>query len=582
MHDMVIKGGTVVDGTGADRKTADIAIDDGLISAVGKLNGPAARQTIDADGLLVTPGWVDVHTHFDGQVTWDEVLRPSFDNGVTSVIMGNCGVGFAPRETGKERWLIGLMEGVEEIPGTALHDGIQWNWTHYSEYLDYLDNMPHALDVGGLVAHGALRAYVMKDRAELEEPATEDEARQMAHLVRDAMAAGAFGFSTSRTGFHRSVDGFLVPGTFADVRELSLIGREITEAGHGLMQVVPFGVAGEEEAGPMRELELLAQVAREAGCPIQFTLGQVTDYPGVWRQQIAALEQFNKQGLNIRPQVFGRGTGVLFSFQATNPFHRHPTYLKELAHLPHDQRMARLRDPAIKARLLAEEDSVDDAWKVLADNPWPWTYRMGYPLNFEPDPAESVQAIAERQRRNPKEVGYDLLLEEDGRALLTFPLLGYAGYDLEDIREMLLHPLAVMSGSDAGAHCNTILDAATPTFMVTHWTRDRTRGEKLPLEWVVWKQTQDTAQAFGMTDRGVLQPGYKADINVIDYDNLQLMMPEYVHDLPSGAGRLVQAAQGYVATINRGDVINSNGEDTGARPGRVIRSRPRHAAMAAE
>ncbi|MFN3231265.1 MAG: N-acyl-D-amino-acid deacylase family protein [Alphaproteobacteria bacterium] len=582
MHDLLIKGGTVIDGTAADRFTADIAIDNGQIADIGKLNGPAAKRTIDADGLLVTPGWVDIHTHFDGQVTWDEVLRPSFDNGVTSVVMGNCGVGFAPRETGKERWLIGLMEGVEEIPGTALHDGIRWSWTHYSEYLDYLDNMPHALDVGGLVAHGALRAYVMKDRAELEEPASEDEARQMAALVRDAMAAGAFGFSTSRTGFHRSVDGFLVPGTFADVNELSIMANEVTKAGHGLMQVVPFGVAGEEEAGPMRELDMLAQVARGTGCPIQFTMGQVTDYPGVWRDQIAALERYHAEGLDIRPQVFGRGTGVLFSFQATNPFHRHPTYLAELAHLPHEDRVRKLHDPDIKAKLLAEQDSVDDAWKVLADNPWPWTYRMGYPMNFEPDPSESVEAIAKRQGRDPKEVGYDLLLEDDGRAFLTFPLLGYAGYDLEDIREMLLHPLGVMAGSDAGAHCNTILDAATPTFMLTHWTRDRTRGPKLPLEWVVQKQTQGTAQAFGMTDRGVLRPGFKADINVIDYDRLQLLLPEYVHDLPSGAGRLIQQAEGYVATINAGQVINQNGEDTGARPGKVIRSRPMPAAMAAE
>jgi N-acyl-D-aspartate/D-glutamate deacylase len=569
MYDLLIKGGRVIDGSGADAVTADVAIRHGRIVEVGKLSG-AARRTLDADGLLVTPGFVDIHTHYDGQATWDPLLSPSFHNGVTTVVMGNCGVGFAPAREDKRRWLIGLMEGVEEIPGTALHDGIRWNWESFPEFLNALEAMPRALDVAALIAHGPVRAYVMGQRCELEDPATDEDVKAMATLVREAVEAGAFGFSSSRTYYHRSVDGVLVPGTFADENELVAIGRAIRAAGHGIMQVVPLGVAGDCPDGHLAEVQFLRRVARKAGVEVQFLLGQYNEIPGNWREMLREADEARAEGVTMTPLVFGRGTGVLFSFQSTNPFSRYPTYV-ELMKLPNDQRIAALKSPEIKAKILAETDPIDDEWKRLSENPWPYSYVMGEQVNYEPDPSESIEAIARRMGKSPKEVGYDELLKNDGRAFLSFPLLGYSGSDLEAVREMIEHPLAVLSGSDAGAHCNTICDGAVASFMLTHWTRDRKRGPKMRLETVVAKQTSHTAKAIGMHDRGLLRPGYIADVNLIDYENLRVLAPEYVTDLPSGCGRLTQKATGYVATVKTGTVISTNGEDTGERPGTLVR-----------
>jgi len=580
MFDLLIKGGTVVDGSGGASQVADVAVKDGYIVQVGAINGPAKR-TIDAAGKLVTPGFVDIHTHYDGQATWDPVLSPSFHNGVTTIVMGNCGVGFAPARPDKRRWLIGLMEGVEEIPGTALHDGIKWNWETFPEFLDALNAMPRALDVAALIAHGPLRAYVMGSRCESEDPATPQEAAEMAAIVGDAVRSGAFGFSSSRTYYHRSVDGELVPGTFADEDELVAIGRAIREAGHGIMQVVPLGVAGENPEGHVDEVRFLRRVAKKAGVEIQFLLGQYNEKPGNWRVMLDEVDAARKEGTILTPLVFGRGTGVLFSFQSTNPFGRYPTYV-ELLKLPNEERLAKLRDPEIRAKILSESDPIDDEWKRLSENPWPYTYVMGDGVNYEPDPSESIEGIAIRLGKSPKEVGYDEMLKDDCSAFLSFPLLGYSGSDLEAVREMLEHPASILSGSDAGAHCNTICDGAVASFMLTHWTRDRTRGPKIDVEKIVRMQTYDTAQAIGMHDRGLLKPGYIADINVIDYDALKVLPPEYVRDLPSGYGRLTQKAEGYVATIKTGVIISENGVDTGERPGRVVRGGQTAISLAAE
>jgi N-acyl-D-aspartate/D-glutamate deacylase len=530
--------------------------------------------------LLVTPGFVDIHTHYDGQVSWDPVLSPSFHNGVTSVIMGNCGVGFAPvRKTDRER-LIQLMEGVEEIPGTALHDGMVWDWESFPEYLDALDRKPHAIDVGALLAHGALRTYVMGDRAVDQLVAGAEDCKEMVRLTRESMDAGAFGISSSRSLFHRSTSGELVPGTYAEEDELVAIARAVHDSGHGSFEIVPMGAGGDNFGNHINEIQLLKRVAQRGGVEVIFTLLQYNERPEAWREILDIVDGARREGIRMRPGVFGRGVGVLFSFQSTNPFSRYPSY-KPLAQMSFADRNRALRDPAVRAAILADHDPNKDEWARLSLNPWPETFVLRNGGDYEPTPDLTVEAIAKREGRDPKEVGYDLMLQDDGRAFLHFPMIGYGSGDLRAVRDMITHPNTVMSGSDAGAHCTTICDGAMPTFMLAHWTRDRSRGPKLPLEWMVHKQTRDTAMSMNMADRGLLQPGMIADVNLIDYDNLQLLQPEYVNDLPSGAGRLVQRSSGYVATMKSGVVISENGVDTGARPGRILRSSRRKDAAAA-
>jgi N-acyl-D-amino-acid deacylase len=578
--DIVIHGGTVVDGS-ADAKaaTADIGIVGGRIAEVGRITS-RAKRSIDADGLLVTPGFVDIHTHYDGQVSWDPLLSPSFHNGVTSVIMGNCGVGFAPvRKTDHDR-LIKLMEGVEEIPGTALHDGMTWDWESFPEYLDALDKRAHAIDIGGLLAHGALRTYVMGDRAGHQLVADTADNREMARLTREAMDAGAFGVSSSRSLFHRSTTGELVPGTYAEEDELVAIGQAVRESGHGAFEIVPMGAGGDNFGNHMNEIKLLKRLAQRSGVEVIFTLLQYNERPDAWREILDLVEDAHKEGIRLKPGVFGRGVGVLFSFQSTNPFSRFPSYAP-LAKMSYEDRNRALRDPAIRAAILADHDPNKDEWARLSLNPWPETYFLRDGGDYEPTADQSIEAIAKREGRPAKEVGYDLMLQNEGRAFLHFPFIGYTHGDLGAVGEMLEHPLTVISGSDAGAHCSTICDGAMPTFMLAHWTRDRTRGPKLPLEWMVHKQTRHTAMTMNMPDRGLLRPGMIADINLIDYKNLKLLLPEYVNDLPSGAGRLVQRATGYVKTFKSGVVISEQGVDTGARPGRILRSAPQKRVAAA-
>ena len=570
MHELVIRGGTVVDGTGAPARTADVAIDAGVVTEVGDLNGTAAEHEIDADGLLVTPGVVDVHTHYDGQVTWDPLLTPSSWHGITTLVMGNCGVGFAPVRPGSEEWLIQLMEGVEDIPGTALAEGITWGWETFPEYLDALERLPRVLDVGTQVPHGAVRAYVMGERGARNEPATPEDIAEMARIVRDGIAAGALGFSTSRTIMHRAVDGEPVPGTFAAEDELFGIGRALGELGAGVFELAPAGVMGEDALAPEREVDWMRRLAAAIGRPVSFALLQHNQAPEQWRDLLKLAEEANAEGADLRPQVAGRPLNMLVGWQTFHPFKDRPTYVR-LADLPLAERVVELRKAEVKAAILAEKPAQLEGILQFVLTSLDRIYPMGEPPVYEPGPDTSVAAIAARQGRDDEDVLYDLMLEHDGRELLMMALLGYSHGNLEAIKDMLLHPNTALGLSDGGAHCGVICDASTPTTMLTHFVRDRSAGERIPLEVAVRKMTSDTARLYGLGDRGVLAPGYKADVNVIDFDRLNLRLPELVFDLPGGARRLVQRADGYVATVVSGDVTFRDGEPTGARPGRLVR-----------
>jgi len=573
MHDLLLSGGTLVDGTGAAPREADVAVRDGRIAAVGRDLGPA-REILDARGRIVTPGVVDIHTHYDGQATWDALLSPSCWHGVTTLVMGNCGVGFAPVAPGQEEFLIGLMEGVEDIPGTALAAGMQWGWETFPEYLDALERIPHAVDLGTQVPHGAVRAYVMGERGAKNEPATPEDVRRMAEVVREGVAAGALGFSTSRTLVHRAVDGEPVPGTFAAEDELLGIGRVLGELGAGIFELAPAGVMGEDLAAPAKEVDWMRRLSAETGRPVSFALSQHDVDKEQWREILDRCSEANAAGARLTPQVGSRPTMLLIGHQTFHPFSYRPTY-QELEGLPLPERVARLREPAIRRRILAEENAVTDprlaVVMTLIQQGLHKVFPLGEPPDYEPGPEASVAAVARREGRDPYEVLYDWMLELEGRQLLMLALLSYSDGDLEALREMLEHPTSAFGLGDGGAHCGAICDASMTTFLLTHWARDRRRGPKLPLEWAVRKMTRDTAALYGLHDRGVVAPGWKADLNVIDWDRLQLALPELVNDLPAGARRLVQRAHGYDATIVSGVVTFRDGEHTGALPGCLVR-----------
>jgi N-acyl-D-aspartate/D-glutamate deacylase len=569
MHDLVIRGATIVDGTGAKPRTGDVAIDEGRVTAVGGSAGAATRE-IDADGQIVTPGFVDIHTHYDGQVTWDPYLTPSSWHGVTTVVMGNCGVGFAPAKPDRHDWLIGLMEGVEDIPGTALAEGITWEWETFPEYLDALERKPHAIDFCTQVAHGPVRAYVMGERANDKDSTAEDVAA-MAAIVKEAIAAGALGFSTSRTIVHRAIDGEPVPGTFAAEHELFGIGRALGELGQGVFELAPAGAAGEDLAGPEREMAWMRKLAREIRRPLSYALIQHDQDPKLYARMLELGAAAAKEGSTIVPQVAGRPTSMLMGWQATvHPFIENPTF-KAMESLPWPEKLARLRDPAVRERMLTEEVEFSEPIVGFIASSFHKLFPLGDPPEYEPTADQSVEAIASREGRNPKAVAYDLLMQRDGDELLYFPLFNYSDGNLDSTLEMLRHPTAAIGLSDGGAHCGVICDASTPTYLLTHWVRDRVRGERIPLEWAVRKQTRETAALYGLHDRGTLEPGKKADLNVIDFDNLKLPPPTMEFDLPGGARRLLQRAEGYTATIVSGEVVSEDGEPTGNMPGRLVR-----------
>jgi N-acyl-D-aspartate/D-glutamate deacylase len=562
MHDLVIRGGTIVDGTGRERFEGDVAIDAGRIAAVGSV-AERGRRELDAAGHVVAPGWVDVHTHYDGQVSWDPLLAPSSWHGVTTLVMGNCGVGFAPVRPGSEKFLIELMEGVEDIPGTALAEGIDFRWESFPEYLDALDGMSRVLDVAAQVPHCAVRAYVLGERAhDLELSAEETEA--MARLTLEGLRAGAVGFSTSRTILHRSVHG-LVPGTRSRPEELLAIGRAMGEAGHGVFEMVSDGVGSKEE------MEWMRRFCRESGRALTYAIAQTPMDPTGWRRMLARADELVAQGERVVPQVACRPTGMLFGLQSSlHPFITHPSY-RAVAGLPLAERVARLRDPAFRAQLLAEAPATRDPIARALITNWRGIFPLGDPPDYEPPAEKSVAATAAREGRRPEEVVLDWLLAREGRELLFAPLANYVDCDFEAIREMMLHPRTVLGLSDGGAHCGLICDASMPTYLLTHWVRDRARGPRVPLETAVRLQTRNTAEVWGFDDRGTLEVGKKGDLNVIDLDALALEAPLMVNDLPAGGRRLVQRARGYRATVCAGELTFEDGEPTGARPGRLVR-----------
>ena len=564
MHDLVIRNGKIVDGSGAPAFTGDVAIDNGVITNVGGKAGTARRE-IDATGLLVTPGWVDIHTHYDGQVTWDPYLSPSSWHGVTTIVMGNCGVGFAPVQPGQQEFLIGLMEGVEDIPGAALSEGIKFNWESFPEYMNAIEKMPRVLDVGAQIPHGSLRTYVMGERGARNEEATPDDIATMAALVRDSLRAGALGFTTSRTMLHRAKNKDLVPGTFASEAELLGIGRAMGEVGHGVFEMAS------DMVGADATMEWMIKLSTETGLPITFAMAQTDNQPDAFRHVLERVRTYNANGAHLVPQIPGRPTGMLMGLQSSlHPFITHPSY-REIAHLPLDERVATMRDPNFRARILAEEPSVKDRVTLYLITNFAKYFALGDPPNYEPERETSVAARAAREGKPPAELTYELMLERDGRELLYMPFANYSDYNFDALREMLTDPITALGLSDGGAHCGLICDASMPSYLLTHWVRDRTRGERLPIELAVKRQTSDTAKFYGLKDRGVLAPGMKADVNVIDLAGLRLHPPEMVFDLPAGGRRLVQHVDGYKYTVVSGEVTFEDGKQTGAMPGKLIR-----------
>ena len=555
MHDLVIRRGTLVDGTGNAPVVGDLAIDDGRIVAVGGEAG-AGRREIDATGLLVTPGFVDVHTHYDGQVSWDSLLEPSIYHGVTTVVMGNCGVGFAPARRDRHYWLIGLMEGVEDIPGTALAEGMSWDWESFPEYLHSIEQRPHSIDFAAQVPHGALRGYVMGERgADHREVPTPDEIREMARLTKEAILAGAVGFTTSRTINHKTVDGEHTPSYTATSDELWGIAEGLREAGQGVFEIV----------GDFPDLEpefaMVRQLAERTGRPLSVSVAQLNERPEEWRRMLELIDEANADGVPLRAQVAPRPVGVVMSLESSfNPFAANPAY-RGLTALPLEERIARLHDPAVRA-------AHAEGYLVMpADRLFPFDD----PPNYQPEPSESLAARAEHAGVTAAEVALDILLEDEGTGMLFMPALNYVYGNANHCREMLEHPYAVPGLGDGGAHVSFISDASFPTYLLMHWGRDRSAGDALPIEFLVQRQCRDTAELVGFLDRGVLAPGMKADVNVIDFEALALPRPEMRYDLPAGGKRLVQRAEGYRYTIVSGEVVIEDGTATGATPGRLVR-----------
>jgi len=571
MHDLVIRGGFLVDGTGRPGRLADVAVDDGVITAVvdadsGDDIGPATRL-VDATGKLVTPGWVDIHTHYDGQASWDPYLTPSSWHGVTTVVMGNCGVGFAPAAPDRHEWLIELMEGVEDIPGSALTEGISWDWESFEDYLDALDGRSYVIDIGAQVAHGPVRGYVMGDRGAANEAATPEDIAQMADIVERGLRAGALGFSTSRTPIHRSKSGELVPGTHATSDELFGIADALGRAGHGVFQFAP-----DHALVPRDEWPWMRELAERTGRTVSVNLNQPDDAPDLWREVLALLDEAQRDGLPIVAQVAGRVVGLLMCLEGSfNPLSFHPAYAS-IADLSLAERAEALQDPALRAQFATAPEEGGGLYQMLVLDRLGqyWAVTDG-DIDYEPPADESIAAVAAATGRPPTDLVIDQLISNDGNGIILTPFFNYAYGDLSFTYEVHQHPGTRMGLADAGAHCGVVCDGGTPTFMLTHWTRDRTRGPKLPLEHVVHRQTQQTAELYGLGDRGAVLPGLRADLNVIDYDHLTFGAARMAHDLPAGARRLVQKAKGYDATFVSGIQIVDHDEFTGNLPGHLIR-----------
>ena len=562
--DLVIRNGTIVDGTGRDPYEADLAVENGRIGAIGG-SIPKGIEEIDARGKLVTPGFVDVHTHYDAQVTWSERLSPSSWNGATTVVLGNCGVGFAPCHEDQHDMLINLMEGVEDIPEVVLSEGLPWNWHSFPDYLDALAARSYDADIATQVPHAALRVYVMGQRGADREPATEADRQRMAELTIEGLRAGALGFSTSRTLNHKSANGEHIPTLRAEEAELTAIARAMRTADAGWLQIVSDFQEG--------EIELFRRLAKESGRPLTITLIQTNNRPNGWRDTMAAIDEANREGLRITAQVRSRPTCVLLGLELSQtPFTGRPS-ADRTARLPFAQRLAEWRKPEFRARVLAESFEGDRSRRMV--DRWDRMYPLGDPPDYEPAPERSIAAIAARQGRPPAEVAYDTMLENDGKQIIYLPVTNFAAGNLDAVREMIDAPNTLIGLGDGGAHVGIMCDATATSYTLTHWTRDRAkdraRGSLFPVAWAIKRLTADNAIEVGLGDRGRLKTGLKADINIIDYDRMRLRKPEVVYDLPAGGRRLIQRTDGFDATIVSGAVVYRQGEATGALPGRLVR-----------
>ncbi|MDG2060634.1 MAG: amidohydrolase family protein [SAR86 cluster bacterium] len=580
MFDYLIKNASIVDGTGIEPFTGNIAIKDGVIAGIGEIDGEAS-EVIDAQGAFASPGWVDVHTHFDGQVSWDDTLDPSFSHGVTSVVMGNCGVGFAPVHPGGEQRMIDLMEGVEDIPGTALYEGIEWGqWETFPEYLDYLSKREFSMDIGTQVPHSAVRNYVMGERALVHEDATSDDLDSMSDIVKEAISAGALGFSTSRTAGHRSVQGDPIPGTYAESEELLSIARAIKSAGKGIFQAVPAGVVGdlvEEKYTTEEEVELFTKIAAESQSAVTFTLAQNNVRPDQWRNCMEIVEQAKASGLEVTPQITTRPIGFVTSLKSYHMFQRRETFLR-LTKLPFEEMFLEMKKPEIKKAILTDKDIDPELPGTMASingllgMAAPAMFPIDYPIDYEPEASKNLGTLAASLGKDMDDFMYDFLLEDEGNRFAILLGANFIDGNFDVMHEMILHPDTTIGLSDAGAHVNLIFDAVNPTYQLIHWVRDRKRGPKLPIELIVQKQTLTNANLFGLKDRGSLEVGKRADINLFDLKRLKLGKLQVAHDLPAGGNRILQSAEGYLNTFVAGVKTRENDSDTGARPGRLIRS----------
>ena len=559
---IIIRNGLIVDGTGGKPFVGDVKITGGVIEQVGKVTGTADEE-IDASGMLVTPGFVDIHTHYDGQVTWNHQVGSSSQLGVTTVVMGNCGIGLAPCKSESREIMMKLMEGIEDIPGAVLEEGLPWNWSSFPEYLDALDKRHYDIDIAAQIGHAPLRIHVMGERGADREPATDADKAEMAKLAVEAVRAGALGFTTSRTIMHKSSDGKHTPTLGAAEDELMTIADALGKANMGVLQLVTdFDDVDSEFA-------MLRRIAEKSRRPLSLTLLQHEHLPNRWRRVMEHMHAANDAGIKMRAQVGARPVALIFSLGLTLcPFSQLPTY-ESIHHLPLAEKLEKMRDPAIRKNILAEQHH-DELYKRRVAN-FENLYPLTNPPNYEPRPEDSIAAMARREGRDPADFVYDYLMTDNGQALLYRPLYNYADQNLEVLREMLLDRDSVPGLSDGGAHYNFICDASFPVYLLTHWARDRSRGERIPLETLVKWQTHDTAETVGLNDRGLIKPVYKADVNVIDFDHLHLKRPEIIYDLPAGGRRLSQKAEGIKTTIVSGVVTYKDGKFTGNLPGRLVR-----------
>ena len=579
MSNILIQNANLVDGTGAPARLADVLVEAGKIAAIeepGRI-APDGVEVIDAKGLLLTPGFVDVHTHYDGQVTWDPILTPSSWHGVTTVVMGNCGVGFAPAKADERGWLIELMEGVEDIPGTALHEGIKWDWESFPEYLDALDKLPRTLDIATQIPHGALRVYVMGKRGADQEPATGEDLDRMAALVKEAVEAGALAFSTNRLPGHTSIHGDPVPGTFAPAEELTRMAQAVVDGGGEILQVVPAG-AGNEEAGAIpREVDLYTEISLATGATVTFSAPQNHPYPDEWREVMAKCHAAFAKGAKVVPQVLSRGSGLMLSLDTFNPFSYTEAY-QAIPNEPHEDRIAALRDPSNREAILTAAMENNPSMMILGPALHS-TFAMEKGVVFEPEVADSIGARAEASGVDPMELIYDTMVDlaeqsTDGKTrVLAVFFSGYAEGNLDAVETMMRDEISVLGLGDGGAHCSMICDASWPAFVLQHWVRDRTRGAKIGIEEAVKMMSKEGADLYGLGDRGTIEVGKRADVNVIDLDEVELQLPEVIDDLPTGAARIVQRAKGIKFTLCAGEITFRDGEPTGARPGRLIRGK---------